>query len=536
MRISIEVLVCCSLRVNLDMGKTVYSMQIMRDKDIPNTVVRTSTIPEELGRIEYLLSDKTGTLTKNDMELKKLHMGTMSYSAESMDEVAHHLEAVIAKSDDAASDMTSGRRSRMNLTKGRRDMGQRIKDVVQALALCHNVTPVTSDDNNFKTVDLKDLDESFQQTYQASSPDEIAIVRWTEKVGLVLMARETHSITLQAKSTKEKFEFDILAMFPFTSETKRMGVIVRERQAPYDIYFYQKGADSVMSKIVSYNDWLVEECDNMAREGLRTLVVARKKLSEENYQEFEAKYQTAKLSLHDRNEKLQQVISSMLEVELEILGLTGVEDKLQDDVKSTLELLRNAGLKVWMLTGDKVETATCIAISSKLVSRTQPIYVIQHLTDPTEAQCELDLLATHQETALVIDGSSLQLCLDFHRGQFIDIATRLPVVICCRCTPQQKADITTLIKNYTGKRVLAIGDGGNDVSMIQAAHVGVGIVGKEGKQASLAADFSITQFSFLTKLLCKSFSVRAYPQCLIVICSFLLQCGMEGIATSGLPN
>ncbi|CEG80847.1 Putative Phospholipid-translocating ATPase [Rhizopus microsporus] len=163
--------------------------------------------------------------------------------------------------------------------------------------------------------------------------------------------------------------------------------------------------------------------------------------------------------------------------------------------------MRNAGLRVWMLTGDKIETATCIAISSKLVSRNQGIHQVAKLKSAAEAIEEIDNLRTKTDHCLVIDGESLQLCLEHYKEEFIEMASLLPVVVCCRCSPTQKADITRLIKEYTKKRVLCIGDGGNDVSMIQAADVGVGIVGKEGKQASLAADFSITQFSHLTKLL-----------------------------------
>jgi len=114
---------------------------------------------------------------------------------------------------------------------------------------------------------------------------------------------------------------------------------------------------------------------------------------------------------------------------------------------------------------------------------------------------KLDYLRSKNDCCLIIDGGSLQLCLDHFLEEFIEIAMRLPVVVACRCSPTQKADITRLIKTYTKKRVLGIGDGGNDVSMIQAADIGVVIVGKEGMQASLAADVSVTQFSHLTRLL-----------------------------------
>ena len=154
-----------------------------------------------------------------------------------------------------------------------------------------------------------------------------------------------------------------------------MGIVVRDMQTG-DITFLQKGADVVMAKIVQRNDWLEEETANMAREGLRTLVMARKRLGNTMYHDFASSYHAASIKLEGRNEAMSTVVAQFLEHDLELLGLTGVEDKLQDEVKSTLELLRNAGIKIWMLTGDKVETARCIAISTKLVARNQYIHEI----------------------------------------------------------------------------------------------------------------------------------------------------------------
>lgn len=213
------------------------------------------------------------------------------------------------------------------------------------------------------------------------------------------------------------------------------------------------------------------------------------------------------MSLQSRDASMAQVVREYLEQNLELLGVTGVEDKLQKDVKPSLELLRNAGIKIWMLTGDKVETARCVAVSSKLVSRSQHIHAITNLplltrTNSQAATDAISLLNSNpHSTALLIDGDSLSHLLLHHRIPFISLAVLLPAVIACRCSPTQKADIALLIRAHTRKRIACIGDGGNDVSMIQAADVGVGIVGKEGRQASLAADFSITQFHHLTKLL-----------------------------------
>lgn len=456
-----------SLRVNLDMAKSVYAYQIEHDSSIPETIVRTSTIPEDLGRIEYLLTDKTGTLTQNDMEMKKVHVGTVSYTGDTMDEVARYVagEPVGARS--------------------RREIGSRVRDVVTTLAICHSVTP-SYDEGKIE--------------YQAASPDEVAIVKWTASVGLSLHKRDRKSMTLAHEATKSNLEYDILYVFPFNSDNKRMGIIVRDKTKD-ELWFMQKGADTVMASIVQHNDWLEEETGNMAREGLRTLVVGRKKLTASLFKDFEDKYKEASLAMSNRDEKIAKVVADFLEHDLELLGLTGVEDRLQKDMKPSLELLRNAGIKIWMLTGDKVETARCVAVSSKLVARGQYIQAVVKVKNRETAFEHIEFLRSRPDAALLIDGESLSLFMNYFKEQFVSVAVRLPAVIACRCTPQQKADVAILIKESTKKRVCCIGDGGNDVSMIQAADVGVGIVGKEGKQASLAADFSITQFCHLTKLL-----------------------------------
>jgi len=281
-----------------------------------------------------------------DMELKKLHVGTVSYGIDSLEDVTRILggEAKVS--------------TPISNQRGRREISGRVKDAVFALAVCHNVTP-TQDDDGVR--------------YQASSPDEIAIVEWCAKVGLHLIHRDRNSLRLQT-AEGDILAYQILKLFPFTSESKRMGIIVRTDDD--EIWFYMKGADTVMAKLVMANDWMDEECANMAREGLRTLVIGRRRLTEELWTEFEDAYRVADVQLADRDAAKAAVVAKYLEYGLEILGITGVEDKLQDDVKPSLELLRNAGIRIWMLTGDKVETARCVAVSSKLVGRGQYIHSV----------------------------------------------------------------------------------------------------------------------------------------------------------------
>jgi len=480
-------LVPISLRVNLDMGKIFYSWAIGRDKEIPGTQARSTTIPEELGRINYLMSDKTGTLTMNQMIFKKLHLGTVAYSDETFDEV---VSAVAAEYREG---------KRVSNSKSR----NKVTEAVLALALCHNVTPVYEDEEGEDAgeSDIPEADQAVQSgkvTYQASSPDEVALVEWAGVAGLKLAARTLTELTLTAPQGTT-LGYDILQVFPFTSESKRMGIIVRDKNTG-EILFYMKGADVVMATIVQYNDWLIEEVDNMAREGLRTLVVAKKILTEDQYTDFEQRYQAAKLSVVNRSAQVAAVVES-LQRDMKLLCVTGVEDRLQDNVRQTLESLRNAGVKVWMLTGDKLETATCIAKSSKLVSKTQDIHVFKNVSNRSEAHHELVAFRKKQDTALVIRGDSLEVCLEYYEHELMELVAAAPAVVCCRCSPEQKAAVVRLIERHTGKVAAAVGDGGNDVSMIQAASVGIGIVGKEGMQASLASDFSMTKFSHIARLL-----------------------------------
>lgn len=518
-----------SLRVNLEMSRVVYSYMIQKDKDIPGVVVRTTTIHEDLGRIAYILTDKTGTLTRNEMVFRKIHFGKVSYTPEYFNEVHAILQTAFTAPTNNQAAGTSGhkrdgstasvasfmerrfqpRHLRIDSYEIDRDTVYRLQSGVLALALCHNVTP--SYENEFDDISnsqngndvITDSNVSIPMqprsvTYQASSPDEVALVQWTERVGVALIDRDISQIKLR-NPHGQIMKYDILQIFPFSSETRRMGIIVRDTQTN-EILFLLKGADVVVSQLIQYSDWLQEQCDNMARSGLRTLVVARKILTHEQYTDFELRYTQAKLNMTNRQQRMNEVLAT-LEKDMELLCLTGVEDRLQDGVPTTLKGLQDAGIRIWMLTGDKMETAINVAKSSQLVKKMQEIYQFRSVRNRVDAHLELNNFHRKSDCPLIIAGEDLEICLKYYPTEFMDLACQCSAVVCCRCSPTQKAEVVKLIQTRSGKRTLAIGDGGNDVSMIQTADVGVGISGKEGQQASLAADFSITQFSHIYRLI-----------------------------------
>ena len=544
-----------ALRVNLVISKSFFSFVINRDKSIPETIARNSTIPEELGRISYIFSDKTGTLTKNEMIFKNIAMEAESFGEDSFHDLKNILEDQCRESDaplldiynklknenkdkndnidndnnidnqnmserknsdnliDDSNIVSSDRITEENLIKNklerqlskrrkrvRRTRNKIIRDTIEAMVLCNNVTPIISetDENNI--------------TYQASSPDEVALVKFAERLNMKLVHRTDKEIKI--KNTSNTFEeYTILANFPFSSDTKRMGIILQNKKYNH-IIFYLKGAENVMMNFVKkeYIGYIKENTENLATLGLRTLVLTQKLLPQKFFDEWFEEYSQALISMDNRKEKIKKVISK-LENDMDFLCVTGVEDLLQDDVSTTIDNLRNAGMKLWMLTGDKVETATCISISAGLKSKNDRIYTITYddIKDPEDKKNEINQLKKKLEEynskikldphLFIIDGDSLDLALKECQKEFYFSAMKAPSVVCCRCSPTQKRIICKNIKKYTKCRTAAVGDGGNDVAMIQEADVGIGIVGKEGLQASLAADYSIKEFKSLSILL-----------------------------------
>ena len=539
-----------ALRVNLVISKTFFSVRINKDKSIPETIARNSTIPEELGRLSYIFSDKTGTLTKNEMIFKNIAMETDQFGQESFNDLKDILEDEcktndaplldiynklkendeinnndIINEDDNNTSINNNKNliddsplstdnlisnenikekkphsHRKKHKKLRRSRNKIIKDTITSMLLCNNVTPIISNEN-------PDI-----ITYQASSPDEIALVKFAEKLNMKLIYRTDKEIKIKNISGTIE-EYNILANFPFSSDTKRMGIILQNKKYGH-IIFYLKGAENVMMNFVKkeYVGYIKENTENLATKGLRTLVLTQKLIPQKEFKIWFDEYSEALTSMDNRKQKLRDVISK-LENNMEFLCVTGVEDLLQNEVATTIDNLRNAGIKLWMLTGDKVETATCISISTGLKAKNHKIFTLTYdqIKDEENPENEINKLKEKLEEynnkimidphLFILDGDTLDLALKQCQKEFYESAMQAPSVVCCRCSPTQKRLIVKNIKKYTNCRRATVGDGGNDVAMIQEADVGIGIVGKEGLQASLASDYSIKEFKNLSILI-----------------------------------
>ena len=542
-------LVPISLYISLEIIRSAQAFFIYSDTsmyyaklDYPCTP-KSWNISDDLGQIEYIFSDKTGTLTQNVMEFKKCTINGVPYGeayTEAQAGMQKRKGVNVEEEATKAREQIAQDRERMLVDIKRMHPNPYLRDdqltfiapdfisdlggeageeqksanyqFMLALALCHTVITERTPGDPPKI------------EFKAQSPDEAALVATARDCGFTVLGRSQDGIILSIHGSEE--EFTVMNTLEFNSARKRMSAIIRMPDGK--IVLFCKGADSVIYSRLKRGEQAelrkttAEHLEMFAREGLRTLCIAQKQIPEEEYQIWNRKHDAAANSVDNREDKLDEVADE-IEQELTLLGGTAIEDRLQDGVPDAIQLLAKAGIKLWVLTGDKVETAINIGFSCNLLDNDMDL-IIFSVDDENldKAEAELDkhlaifnMIGSEQELkaarknheppapthAIIIDGDALKLVLDDRlRRKFLLLCKQCKSVLCCRVSPSQKAAVVQLVKTGLDVLTLSIGDGANDVAMIQEAHIGVGIAGEEGRQAVMSSDYAIGQFRFLTRL------------------------------------
>lgn len=542
-------LVPISLYISLEIIKTLQAFFIYSDTymyydkiDYPCTP-KSWNISDDLGQIEYVFSDKTGTLTQNVMEFKKCTINGTPYGeayteaqaglqkrqgvdteeegakvhkqiAEDRVKMLQHLRKLHLNPYLHDDELTFVAPDFVNDLEGGagKEQQQSNEEFMLALALCHTVITERTPGDPPKI------------EFKAQSPDEAALVATARDCGFTVLGRNNDDIILNVLG--EDRTYTVLNTLEFNSSRKRMSAIIRMPNGK--IVLFCKGADSVIYSRLKRGEQAqlrkstAEHLEMFAREGLRTLCIAQKEIGEDDYNVWNKEHDLAAGSIVDRDEKLEKV-SDAIERDLTLLGGTAIEDRLQDGVPETIALLGEAGIKLWVLTGDKVETAINIGFSCNLLNNDMDLIVFKvedgdlqgaeneldkHLKSFNMTGSDEELRAARKNHeppgpthAIVIDGDSLKLVLDDElRQKFLLLCKRCKAVLCCRVSPSQKAAVVQLVKTGLDVMTLSVGDGANDVAMIQEADVGVGIAGEEGRQAVMSSDYAIGQFRFLQRL------------------------------------
>ena len=485
-----------SLIVNIELVRLAQSFFITYDSEMTQegtgiqACVQSPNLTDELGQIEYILSDKTGTLTKNMMNFKKISIGgelygdKISFQSFGQQEIPH-VDFYDQRLIETLMDPTKKNHAY-------------IKETIFLLALCH-------------TAMIQEKDG--KKSYNTASPDELALVNFAKFAGVEFLGTdENDNINITFKG--EQIQYKLLQIFEFNSDRKRMSIIVKTPEGK--IMLYTKGADTTLLSRMDNNDtdndyYILlshHHLHSFSTEGLRTLILAKKELDPKIYEEWKKVYDEAQSKIEGRDE-IMELLQSELEVDLKILGVSAVEDKLQDEVASTIAQFKETGIKVWVLTGDKVETAINIGFACRVLDDNMTHLQLLEKTNEEVTSAIEKMIAQVTDSckktrfSLVVSGDALIYAMKPELSKkLLMIAKKCRVLIACRVSPKQKQQFVKLLRQDNPKvSTLAIGDGANDVNMITAASVGVGICGLEGQQAARASDFAIGEFKLLKRLL-----------------------------------
>jgi phospholipid-translocating ATPase len=607
-------LIPISLYVALEILKLYLAYALRKDKmlyyekDGKFAKCRSSDLIEELAGTEIIFTDKTGTLTCNEMKFVKCFIGGKVYYKDNPKNISEE----------------NSNNSIRVLKPELIESNQTVMEFFELLAVCHSV--FVSDDTNEpketverdlngenELVSIHEISQKISPSspkrrgsdilnkikYSATSPDELALVKASRDMNIIFVDRLQNTIKLHKKveSDYEQSSVKWLVELPFSSERARMSIIIQKDD---EYYIYTKGADNVILGLTSaeflqknkrYVKKLGKAVKSFAREGLRTLVMGKRKISNREFKRWHEEWINIKQSNSTDKEELLTQKALEIEKDFELVGASAIEDKLQDDVPETIEKLKTAGINIWVLTGDKLETAVEIGKSSRLIQGDCKHLIVHSTEDlenelnklyetyneflyqrpkvstkfrndfmrlfkrnftPQQLKSVQDLnkeklnirlsktnkpkkshsdqshsydsnkshqilnkspaynpsmhtkYSDFQYYTLVLDGTTVSYILSSDsetKEKFFKLGYLAESCICCRLSPSQKADLVSLAHQFGNAITLSIGDGANDVNMIQTARIGVGISGKEGPQAAQASDFEIAQFRFLQQLL-----------------------------------
>lgn len=550
--ITFQNIVPISLYISIEFVRTAQAAFIYFDREmkyikngvVTRTQARSWTLSDDLGQIQYVFSDKTGTLTQNAMIFRQCSVGGKIYSGDG------EMPETLAKENPSDSDSSSNgikvalpkevlapfhdKTLNEDLQLHDTEQSRILHGFFAVLGLCHTVLAAEQQPGVIE--------------YKAQSPDEAALVQSAADVGFIFRGRDKNTLRLQTPFSEVPDEYELLHVLEFNSARKRMSVILRKMDDEGRLFLLCKGADNVIFERLAKDSSQAElraktdkDLQFFASEGLRTLCLAYRVLDITEYEQWARDYHQASVAIDQRDEKVEEV-SSRIEQGLTLLGATAIEDKLQDGVPECISDLKRAGIKVWVATGDKLETAVAIGYTTHLLTNETNLIIVREGRHSVKDQIldalegffgehelarEISRVSTSNQPALarvntgtrslagadngtrpggfslVIEGSALAHAFGDRETNelLLALSTRCNTVICCRVSPLQKAQIVRLIKDNLGVMCLAIGDGANDVSMIQAADVGVGISGEEGLQAVNSSDYAIAQFRYLRRLL-----------------------------------
>jgi len=439
--------------------------------------IGTTTINEELGQIQYVLTDKTGTLTQNVMELKAIIVGQNVFGGDFEENDGQ--TTFVSYSD--------------NLLFDSLVFDPRISEILEAnIKATSQIGQLITEEEKYAALELKEFmtcaalaheciidsnskEQNGELKYQSPSPDEIAICTRLHQTGISFKGISRNKVTYSISGVE--YEGTLHFTFEFDSDRKRQSVVV---SIDGKTYLFVKGADS---SIIPFLDTEIADSNNTAHVekmiskfssiGYRTLVFARRELSDEDLSCLYSEYSDS-ISSGNKEDNLRR-LANKWEANFKLLGATAVEDKLQDNVKETISKLIKAKIKVWMITGDKLETAENIAMIAGIIKQHMVTYTLTSITRSNALQ-KLDSVLSSIKSS----GHSSSIIFDMRELDFLFMGSRsysqetellrhlllrADSVICARATPKQKASIVRFVM-AAGKICLAVGDGANDVTMI----------------------------------------------------------------------